>query len=238
MRDLPEAGSAYGASMGRSDSTHDTDFPVVFEIERLEWVNGDYDQGGAYWGNTKDEYIYRAEGDSEDGLETMFIRAKSIIEAKKAVSERYQNASFDASSDVEIVASAYLEAALWSTHNEREDDDFENESENLLGSKYDPSDELRFHCRTVCEEFLDKARELLDQAEKEHGFSLDLAGYNFWMTQSGSGVSFSDRDLGDIGDKLSKIARSFSHDDLYIGDDDFIHSSNQYRSAPVVPASL
>ena len=227
--------------MGRSDTVHDTDYPVQFEIERLEWVDGDYDQGGAYWGRNKDEYIYRAEGESADAVETMFIRAKSVSEAKARVIERYPNASFSVSSDVEIVAAAYLEAALWSTHNERQDDDFDNESEHLLDSRYEPSEEMRRHFRAECERFVEMAANLLAEAESKHGYDLDRAGYDFWMTQSGSGVSFSDRDLGEVGDKLSEMVRElFSHDDIYVGDDDLIHSSNQWRSAPsaTVPAAL
>jgi hypothetical protein len=50
MRDLPEAASEYGSSMGRQNDISDPEFPVVFEIERLRWVDGDYDQGGAFHG--------------------------------------------------------------------------------------------------------------------------------------------------------------------------------------------
>lgn len=226
--------------MGRSDTVHDADYPVEFEIERLEWVDGDYDQGGAYWGRTKGEYIYRAEGESADAVETMFVRAGSVSEAKARIIERYTNATFSVSSDVEIVAAAYLEAALWSTHNERQDDDFDNESENLLDSRYEPSEEMRLHFKAECELFVELARDLLAEAEDKHGYGLDMAGYDFWMTQSGSGVSFTDRDLGEVGDKLSEMVRaSFEQDDLYVGDDDLIHSSNQWctTQSPTVPAA-
>lgn len=238
MRELANASSVYGASMGRSDSIGDVNHPVVFEIERLQWVDGDYDQGGAYWGHTPGDYIYRAEGDGSDIIETMFVRAKSVTEAKDVVRERYPNSSFAANSDVNILAAAYLEAALWSTHNELfDDDETGEETENLLDSKYEPSDEMLHHFHTECEAFLEKARPLLELVEKEYGYSLDRAGYDFWMTQSGSGVSFSDRGLGDAGDELSAIARTFSEDDLYVGDDLQIHSGNQYRSAPAAQNS-
>ena len=64
MYELSEVGGSRGAPMGRSDNIVDTDYPVEFEIERLQWVDGDYDQGGAYWGGGGGEYIYRAEGES------------------------------------------------------------------------------------------------------------------------------------------------------------------------------
>lgn len=238
MRELPDVSSVYGAPMGRRDSIGNVDHPVVFEIERLQWADGDYDQGGAYWGHTPGEYIYRAEGDGSDIVETMFIRAKSVTEAKAIVKERYPNATFAPSSDVEILAAAYLEAALWSTHNEFfDDDETGEETENLLDSRYEPSDEMLNHFHAECEAFIERARSLLELVERENGYSLDKAGYDFWMTQSGSGVSFSDRGLGDAGDELSAIARTFSEDTVYVGDDNLIHSANQYRSNPSVPGT-
>lgn len=233
MDKLSEAGSKYGASMGRSDTTVDTDFPVVFEMVRLEWVDGDYDEGGAYWGHTKNEYIYRAVGESAEAVEEMFIRGKSSSEAKATLLETYANATFAVSADVEVLTSAYLEAALWSSHNDHEDS---NDEENFLDSKWDVSEEMRAHFAAQCESFYEQAASLLAEAESAHGYSIDQAGYDFWMTQSGSGVDFTDRDLGKIGDDLKKIAKTFSEDDIYIGDDNLIHSSNEYRTKPSVTA--
>lgn len=237
MRELSNAASAYGAEMGRRNRITDRDFPVVFEIQHLEWVDGGYDQGGAYWGRTKGDYIYRAEGESADAVEEMFVRAHSASEAKAAVLAEFPNASFTSSSDVDIMAAAYLEAALWSSTNDRYEEDPDNETEDLLGSRYEPSDEMRAHFHAICEQFHDKAQPLLDEAEKKYGYTLDRAGYDFWMTQSGSGVSFTDRDLGETGRQLKEIAKTFSEDYLYVGDDDMIHSGNQWRTAAAVDAS-
>jgi hypothetical protein len=220
--------------MGRGNGSADKHYPVKFDIERLEWVDGDYDQGGAYWGRSNNDYIYRAMGDSDDGVEEIFVRAKTVIEAKAAVLEEYPNATISSSSEVDIIAAAYLEAALWNTHNELFDEDPDNETENLLDSRYEPSEDIRRHFAAECERFHEEAKELLAEAETEHGYSLDQAGYDFWMTQSGSGVSFKDRGLGELGTKLYEIAKKFSEDYVYVGDDELIHSGYEYHSAPEI----
>lgn len=57
-------------------------------------------------------------------------------------------------------------------------------------------------------------------------FSLDLSGmepeqigHDFWLTRNGHGAGFWDRGLGELGEALSDLARSFGSSDLYIGDD-------------------
>jgi hypothetical protein len=48
-----------GAQMGRPNIiphnlNHTDAEPVRLRLERLRWVDGDYDQGGAYWGHSND----------------------------------------------------------------------------------------------------------------------------------------------------------------------------------------
>lgn len=43
------ASSPRGAPMGCGDDTLDPTVPV--HIEKLDWVDGDYDRSGVYWGN-------------------------------------------------------------------------------------------------------------------------------------------------------------------------------------------
>jgi hypothetical protein len=80
--------------MGRDDTRHpDPDSPLKFYLVRLKWVDGDYDEGGAYWGYsllTGD--IYRAV--STDGKAEMFVRARSRGTAKAAIREKYPHATF------------------------------------------------------------------------------------------------------------------------------------------------
>ena len=80
--------------MGRSDARHpDPDAPLKFWVVRLQWSDGDYDKGGAYWGYSPAHgSIYRAV--STDGKAEMFVRARSRGAAKAAIREEYPHATF------------------------------------------------------------------------------------------------------------------------------------------------
>ena len=156
----------------------------------------------------------------------MFIRAKTVAEAKAILLERYQNATFARSADLEVMVSSYTAAALWISRDDRND-------KNLDESGYELAEEAAAHFRSNCEEFLEKAGDLLALAD-EKGYGIETAGYDFWMAHNGHGADFRDRDLGDLGEKLAEVAKTFSEDYLYIGDDDLIHSGNEYRTTPRV----
>ena len=57
-------------------------------LYRLPFVDGCYDEGGAYWGAPAD--IYRAAGEDTE----IFVRAASRDEAKHQVHEQLPNARF------------------------------------------------------------------------------------------------------------------------------------------------
>lgn len=52
-------------------------------LVRLKWVDGDYDEQGAYWGNPGGSFIYRA-ASREFGYD-IFVRASSRTDAKAKV---------------------------------------------------------------------------------------------------------------------------------------------------------
>ena len=209
--------------MGRSNSINDAEYQVEFEIERLRWVDGDYDEGGAYWGRSGDDYIYRAEGHSADAVESIFVRARGLDEAKAEILKTYPNATFAPSAELEEFLSAYIEAALWSTSNDRYEDDPENESEFLDGNGRDLAPECEAVMRADCAAFLEKHGDLVREATEREGYSVAQAGHDFWLTRNGHGVGFSDRKLGDLGERLDDAAGAFGERDLYVGDDDLIH---------------
>jgi len=88
-----------------------------------------------------------------------------------------------------------------------------------------------------CEEFQREAADLLAQAYNHvipahtfgdgtlpnshtpaHDYDEAAAGRDFWYTRNGHGVGFWDRDLpGDLGEKLSDIARKFGGRDTFFG---------------------
>lgn len=48
-------------------------------------------------------------------------------------------------------------------------------------------------------------------------------GHDLWLTRNGHGAGFWDRGLGELGERLSGIARTMGESDLYTGDDGLIH---------------
>jgi len=87
---LAKAYSSRGASMGRPNTLPEiaTQYPTKLHMYALRFVDGDYDEGGAYWGYTPGTRIYRAYGETSH-LESVevFVRASSRKEAKALVSD-------------------------------------------------------------------------------------------------------------------------------------------------------
>ncbi len=110
--------------------------------------------------------------------------------------------------DVDTLLEHYIVAALWSSLDGKDKPLDENYTEENLSA------DAIATMRKDCEAFLEKAKPLLDGIN----FPLDQAGHDFWLTRNRHGVGFWDRDLGEIGEKLSDIAQSFGTQDLYISD--------------------
>jgi hypothetical protein len=78
-----------GARMGRYDTLPDPsrrNDPCKLRLVRLAWIDGAYDAGGAYWGQSYDHgNIYRAVGDCGDVKAEIFTRAKTRTSAKASI---------------------------------------------------------------------------------------------------------------------------------------------------------
>ena len=88
-----------GAQMGRSDNmphpgNNDLEAPWKLHLVRLRWVDGDYDEGGAYWGGGQGDSIFWAYGDVGDTAAEIFVRARTRAEAKAKVRARLLGARF------------------------------------------------------------------------------------------------------------------------------------------------
>jgi len=93
---LPDVSSPRGAPMGRCSNITcgEEDHPVKFNMEKLKLYDGDYDQGGAYWGHTPGTAIFWARGDGIEEVQELFVRATSRADAKAQVRGTFPNARF------------------------------------------------------------------------------------------------------------------------------------------------
>ena len=101
---------------------------------------------------------------------------------------------------------AYITAALWSSS------DGDNESL----EEFEVADETRTKMKEDCLKFHNENHTLL------YGLDPAQCGYDFWLTRCGHGVGFWDRDLGEVGDKLSEVCSKWGEVNLYITDDNQI----------------
>ena len=93
-----------GSHMGRPDNIPDgvkTLPSVKVHLVKLDWVDGDYDEKGAYWGGGSGDFIYCAHavtfnpvGDNPFPPCQIFVRGRSREDAKAAVREKLPNARF------------------------------------------------------------------------------------------------------------------------------------------------
>lgn len=79
---LPKVDNRYGAPMGRPEWTND--FTKPCRCFKVKFVDGDYDEGGAYWGGPADLYC----ATNGEGVQ-VFMRADSRRMAKGMFKNTY-----------------------------------------------------------------------------------------------------------------------------------------------------
>lgn len=78
----------YGAQMGRPNRIpSDITTAGKLHLVKLQWVDGDYDEGGAYFGGGMGDNVYWAYGETATEQIEVFVRAKSRNQAKEEVKE-------------------------------------------------------------------------------------------------------------------------------------------------------
>lgn len=87
------ADSTRGAPMGRENwgLTEHRERPMMMHLQRVKFIDGDYDLGGAYWGGGG-EPLFCAWAECVEAR--VFVRAKDRDAAKRAVKEYFLNAKF------------------------------------------------------------------------------------------------------------------------------------------------
>lgn len=108
---------------------------------------------------------------------------------------------------------AYVECALWSS----------TWNDVPLDDDYGPDDiapEALASMRSELTDFLD----LLEQ-EKIDASAIEAGrmGHDFWLTRNGHGAGFWDRGLGELGDELTRWAKTYGSSDLYVGDNNKVY---------------
>lgn len=113
--------------------------------------------------------------------------------------------------DIDVIVQAYLLCAVWSSV---------DESGVPMDNYYDPDDadaETRQEAVEDCTQFL----ALCDGAKLDLKYWSDgQIGHDFWLTRNGHGAGFWDRGRGDVGEKASDIARTFSSVYVWAADGD------------------
>lgn len=112
-----------------------------------------------------------------------------------------------------VITRHYAIAALWSST------DDEGEPLDAVYSLDDISAETWCKMSEDVLQFI-KANEALLTAS---GQSDEQIGHDFWLTRNGHGAGFWDRDLGDVGDKLTEACKQFGEVWPYVGDDGQIY---------------
>lgn len=89
-------GSPYGAQLGRRDYIPaDASTVTRMSLRRVTPTDGgDYDRGGAYWGDLAGKPLYCAYGESDTEQVEMYVRAPDREAAKPLVLVKFPNARF------------------------------------------------------------------------------------------------------------------------------------------------
>jgi len=111
--------------------------------------------------------------------------------------------------NIDEMTKHYIIAALWAST---------NDEGNPLDDKYSIDDlapETLLEMKEECFEFVQYNLELILESKQGEA----QTGHDFWLTRNHHGVGFWDRELGEVGDKLTVAANSMKERTLFICDD-------------------
>lgn len=123
---------------------------------------------------------------------------------------------------------AYLTAALWTEEEQLLNQWREFHARNDLSDPEEGPSEPYIEQELIAPKTLKQAQEDC-AAFKElagdllNGIDEEQAGHDFWLTRNRHGAGFWDRDLGEVGEKLSEIAKSFGERAAIFGNDGYIY---------------
>ena len=210
-RKLSDASSRFGAPMGRRNILPtNPDAPITLRLELLPWVDGDYDEGGAYFGGDEKTHIYWAYGEDDQIQAAVFVRATDADDALHQVLAVIPGAEFcdPQPEDIDDFTQAYIECALWLVDDKHE----------FRGKQQcDIAEETLAEMVADCKKF---------QAENDlTDYPLKNAGHDLFLTRQHAGCGFWENDFGteEQCKKLTDAAHTFGEVNLYVGDDGKIY---------------
>lgn len=205
-----------------NNPTADT-YTEPFTLQRVPIESDGYDPNGTYYGVGEPVYWLA----SEDGRVDRKFRAKNDDEARAQAISWYGNIKLPKRVEsisvrvngVEIdgFTFSYLVCALWISV---------DDEDRPLDSTYSVDDldvDTIKIAKRDCEKFQEDHKAALDEAYQHPSYTDERAGHDFWLTRNHHGVGFWDRDLGDVGEALTKAANAYGERNLYVGDDGKIY---------------
>lgn len=193
---LTPVSSRYGAPMGRR-SIHDNPEAAV-TLFRVRFVDGDYDQGGAYWGGGSPLYAAIGEGFQS------FLRAGRLEAARGELLKEFPFLKISTGELNGDFLAGYLACALWSSN----DDDGNPLDREFSVDDFSP--ECLEKMRADCLEFWSKAGALLCDKNCNVGEWESQAGHDFWLTRNRHGAGFWDGDWQEpASTELTNLAHRF-----------------------------
>ena len=198
MKQFANVSCKYGAPMGRSNFGEPPETGI--ELFKIKLVDGDYDDGGAYWGGPANIYCAHA----DDYFAT--VRAESRWQAALALglTTEMLTQPLDISADgLDEMIAGYLEAAVWA------------DSEDGTNPRLPKSSHIK--ATFDCMAFADYNKVLVTQALLAPGYTAARLGHDFWLTRGRHGTGFWDRTElnGALGKQLTEAAQRFSEDRCY-----------------------
>lgn len=119
---------------------------------------------------------------------------------------------------MDAFTASYLESALWSS---TDDDGTPLDDAKYSETELAPETITRF--KSDCAQFRANNAALLEQASEYQ--SEVRQAHDFWLTRNGHGAGFWDGDYPkELGEALTRAAKTFGECNLYIGDDGMIYA--------------
>lgn len=102
---------------------------------------------------------------------------------------------------------AYIECALWSSHDEENEGDYLDKRYSIKDIDLDSLKTIIEECRDFQQSWAMTLNKYCQLVQNEEYSGMELAGHDYWLTRNGHGAGFWDRGAGSIGELLTAVCR-------------------------------